>query len=97
MSLQSLVQQSVRSTFPRTIAPALNSSSASSRTFATTARFLEDSKPPQTPQSNPKISANYQAPPAPRPRGQSSPLRVWPFIAIFATGTFLFSQIVKQR
>ncbi|EON66698.1 hypothetical protein W97_05944 [Coniosporium apollinis CBS 100218] len=36
-------------------------------------------------------------PPIPKPRGSTSPLRIWPFVAIFATGTFLFTRIVKQR
>ncbi|KAJ9645282.1 bifunctional uridylate/adenylate kinase [Coniosporium tulheliwenetii] len=36
-------------------------------------------------------------PPTPKPRGSNSPLRIWPFVAIFATGTFLFTRIVKQR
>lgn len=34
----------------------------------------------------------------PRPRNpQYAPLRIWPFALIFAGGTFLFVQIVKQR
>ncbi|KAF4309411.1 hypothetical protein GTA08_BOTSDO03072 [Botryosphaeria dothidea] len=34
----------------------------------------------------------------PRPRNpQYSPIRVWPFVLIFAGGTFLFTQVVKQR
>ncbi|KAF2842651.1 hypothetical protein M501DRAFT_1012053 [Patellaria atrata CBS 101060] len=27
----------------------------------------------------------------------SSPLKVWPFVAIFAIGSYLFTQIVKSR
>lgn len=51
-------------------------------------------------EENPKISTNYQAPPAPKARTQSrsqSPLRVWPFIFIFVAGTASFVYTVKSR
>ena len=46
-------------------------------------------QPKETPRSHPSIT--------PKPSQQKSPLKVWPFVLIFVTGSFLFSQIVKQR
>lgn len=65
------------------------------RTYISTPLRLAQS--PRPDHSKQAVSSNYKAPPVPKPRGQSSPLRVWPFILIFATGTYLYVQIVNQR
>ncbi|KAK3044615.1 hypothetical protein LTS18_000806 [Coniosporium uncinatum] len=92
MSPPVLLFQSILPARSRPLLPFQSAQSVPRASLTTTRRLLD-----QNTDNNPKISTNYAKPPAPKPRGQSSPLRVWPFVLIFATGTVLFLQIVKQR
>ena len=41
---------------------------------------------------------NSEAPkPNPKPKRESSPIQLWPFLAILLGGTFLFNQLLKTR
>ncbi|KAF1987717.1 hypothetical protein K402DRAFT_420078 [Aulographum hederae CBS 113979] len=60
-------------------------------------RQQQQQQGPSQQQTQNKIASLNRAP-TPRPRSpNSSPLKVWPFILIFVTGTGLFYGIIKQR
>ncbi|THX13572.1 UMP-CMP kinase-like protein [Aureobasidium pullulans] len=75
---------------------------ASSRSFTTSIRRLAQQPAPVDPQAakETKVSANYSNPQIRKPRRgpyADSPLPVFPLLAIFFTGSFLFYQLSKSR
>lgn len=75
---------------------------ASSRSFTTSIRRLAQEPAPVDPQAakETKVSANYSNPQIRKPRRgpyADSPLPVFPLLAIFFTGSFLFYQLSKSR
>lgn len=75
---------------------------SSRRSFSSSFRRLSQEQPSVDPQAatKTKISANYNRPQVPKPRRgpyANSPLPVFPLIAIFFTGSFLFYQLSKSR
>ncbi|KAI5196072.1 hypothetical protein AUEXF2481DRAFT_8263 [Aureobasidium subglaciale EXF-2481] len=75
---------------------------ASSRSFSTSIRRLAQEPAPVDPVAakQTKISNNYSSPQIRKPRRgpyADSPLPVFPLLAIFFTGSFLFYQLSKSR
>ncbi|THY21791.1 UMP-CMP kinase-like protein [Aureobasidium pullulans] len=75
---------------------------ASRRSFTTSIRRLAQEPAPVDPQAakETKVSANYSNPQIRKPRRgpyADSPLPVFPLLAIFFTGSFLFYQLSKSR
>ncbi|KAG9694539.1 hypothetical protein KCU95_g2790, partial [Aureobasidium melanogenum] len=74
----------------------------SPRFFSTSPRRLAQEPAPVDPQAakNTKVTANYNNPQIPKPRRgpyANSPLPVFPLLAIFFTGSFLFYKLSKSR
>ncbi|KAG9660522.1 hypothetical protein KCU64_g3141, partial [Aureobasidium melanogenum] len=72
------------------------------RSFSTSVRRLAQEPSPVDPQAakNTKVSANYSSPQIPKPRRgpyANYPLPVFPLLAIFFTGSFLFYKLSKSR
>ncbi|KAH0341572.1 hypothetical protein KCU81_g6130, partial [Aureobasidium melanogenum] len=72
------------------------------RSFSTSVRRLAQEPSPVDPQAakNTKVTANYNNPQIPKPRRgpyANSPLPVFPLLAIFFTGSFLFYKLSKSR
>ncbi|KAF1830025.1 adenylate kinase isoenzyme 1 [Decorospora gaudefroyi] len=61
------------------------------RTFTSTTASASRPRQPGEPTGPNEPPTHISAPPS------KSPLKVWPILAIFATGTFLFKKIVDQR
>ena len=75
---------------------------SSSRSFSTSLRRLAQDPSPVDPQAakNTHVSANYSNPQIRKHRRgpyANSPLPVFPLLAIFFTGSFLFYKIAKSR
>jgi hypothetical protein len=70
-----------------------------SHQFSISPRQFQEKKQQEAPRTHlpPADHKPYNPPVTTSPRRPKSPLKVWPFVAIFATGTFLFYRIVEQR
>ena len=66
-------------------------SSLSARQFTTSRSLSSRLRQPDEPTGPNEPPPHTTSPPS------KSPLKVWPFVLIFATGTFLFKKIVDQR
>jgi hypothetical protein len=79
-------------------APLVSSKLSQLRSFSLSRAWLDkNAKEAARTSLPPADTPSKPQPPPPRPRRQPSPLKVWPFVAIFGLGTFAFTQIVKQR
>ncbi|KAK8216794.1 hypothetical protein M8818_001757 [Zalaria obscura] len=75
---------------PKTLLSRSLSRTPASRSFTSASFRRADPK-------DTKITSNYEAPPAPRGRGNTGQLPVFPLVAIFFTGSFLFWRLLKER
>ena len=79
---------------PFSVQPILRNTAAlrfTTRTFTTSSKTFSRLRQPGEPTGPNEPPRHTSSPPS------KSPLKIWPIVFIFATGTFLFTRIVEQR